>query len=144
MRYLLALLATMLLGAVASAEIVTVTDYTADLRSAPSDTESYVVLQMPRYYPLSVQEAEGDFYKVRDYQGNQGWIRKSRVDATRGVVVEVEQAPVRRGPGPEHPLAFQADRGVTLKVLGERDNWLEVAHESGQTGWVYKHLTWGQ
>ena len=128
----------------ALAEIVTVAVDTAELRTSPALTTSYVVLEAPRYYPLLIQKERGDFYEVSDYQGRTGWIQKNQVDRTRGVVVEAEKADVRKGPDLNYPVLFQAYSGVSFKVLGESDGWLEIVHESGEKGWIYKALTWGQ
>lgn len=128
----------------ALAEIVTVAVHTANLRSSPALTTSNVVLEAPRYYPLLIQKERGDFYEVSDYQGKTGWIQKDQVDRTKGVVVEVESADVRKGPGQGYPVIFRAYGGVSFKVLDESEGWLEIVHESGQKGWIFKPLTWGQ
>jgi len=144
MRYFLGIALTLLLCATADAEIMSVIVNKANIRSAPSLESSYVVLEAPLYYPLLVQGEKKGFYEVRDYEGKTGWIHKSLIDRTKGVVVEVDRVNVRKGPGKHFPIVFHAYRGVTFKVLSERNPWLEVLHESGQRGWVYKSLTWGQ
>ncbi|HXV21358.1 MAG TPA: SH3 domain-containing protein [Desulfuromonadales bacterium] len=144
MRYLLTLLLIISCAGMAVAEIVMVAGYSAELRNTPSETQSYIVLELPTYYPLSVQGSHGNYYQVRDYQGITGWIHKDQVNHNMSVVVEVEQAPVRQAPGPDQPVVFLARQGVTFKVLDERGSWLQVVHESGQGGWVYKSLTWGR
>jgi len=144
MRYLFGITLTLLLYTAASAEIMSVTVNKANIRSAPSLESSYVVLEAPLYYPLLVQGEKKGFYEVRDYEGRTGWIHMSLLDRTKGVVVEVARANVRKGPGAEFPIVFRAYKGVTFKVLGEKNPWLQVLHESGKKGWVYKSLTWGQ
>lgn len=144
MKYLIGMISVFFLWTSCHAEIVTVAAQTASLQSNPSPALSQVILEAPRYYPLSVQGERDNFYQVRDYQGKIGWIDKSLVDRTRGVVVEVEKVIVRKSPGADQPAAFVAQQGVTFKVLEEKNNWLHVSHESGESGWVYKPLTWGQ
>lgn len=143
-RFLLVALIFALVSGVCHAAIVTVVEDSAELRNSPDSVDSYVVLEVPRFYPLSVQEERKGFYNVRDYKGRRGWVRKSQVSETKGVVVEVDSVNVRTGPGVGHPVAFKAGQGVTFRVLGEEDGWLQVVHESGQRGWVSKALTWGQ
>lgn len=144
MRYLLGFFLTFFILGVCQAEIVTVAVDMADIQSRPADVATYVVLQAPRYYPLSVQSEQNNYYQVRDYQGRIGWIHKSLVSDTKGVVVEVDRANVRKGPGIKNPIVFRAYKGVTFKVLGEKKDWLEVVHEGGGQGWISKPLTWGQ
>jgi len=144
MRFLVGAVLPFLLWGTCQAEIVTVTARTAEVLNSPSTTISQTILQAPRFYPLSVQGEKDGYYRVRDYEGRVGWINKSQVDNTKGVVVEVRRVNVRKGPGTNYPVVFKAFKGVAFQVLGERDGWLEVKHESGQRGWVSKPLTWGR
>jgi SH3-like domain-containing protein len=144
MRFLVGAILPFLLWGICQAEIVTVTAPTAEVLNSPSPTISQTILQAPRFYPLSIQGEKDGYYRVRDYQGLTGWIKKSQVDNTMGVVVEVARVNVRKGPGTKHPVVFKAYRGVTFQVLDEQGGWLEVKHESGKRGWVSKPLTWGR
>jgi len=126
------------------AEMISITVETANIRSRPSTIGSYVLLRAPRYYPLSVKESSGDFLHVTDYEGNTGWVDKSLTSHEKGVVVDVNRANVRQGPGTNHSIVFRAYRGVSFKVLKEENGWLQVLHENGQQGWILKSLTWGQ
>ena len=125
------------------AEMVAVSGNLADIRSSPSLVVSIVLLQVPRYYPLSTQEAQGDFFKVTDYLGNSGWIQKTSVNNTRAVIVKAKDVNIRKGPGQKNSIVFKAHDGVAFKVLSEKGDWLWVEHESGMTGWIYKDLVWG-
>ena len=98
---------------------------------------------MPHYYPLYVLAAKGDYYRTQDFRKRVGWVEKSQVDTTRTAVVSAKEANVRKGPGTDHPVVFRAYAGVTFKVLAEKGNWLEVQHESGRKGWIFKSLVWG-
>lgn len=144
MRYLAGVIFPFLAWSICQAEIVTVTAHTSEILSNPSRTISQTILEAPRYYPLSIQGGKDDYYRVRDYQGRVGWIKKSQVSKAKGVVVEVARVNVRKGPGTHHSVVFKAYKGVTFKVLNEKDGWLEVMHESGKRGWVSKPLTWGR
>lgn len=133
-----------LLSSLCQAEIVTVTTHTATLWTQPGGKNAFEILKIPRYYPLSVQE-QGQYYvKVRDYQGQTGWILAEQIGPQKGVVVEVATVNVRQGPGARYPILFKAFQGVTFKVLAEQKGWLKVRHENGEIGWVLKSLTWGQ
>lgn len=116
---------------------------TADLRSSPSFTGSVVLLQVPRHYPLIVQAENGDFLRVSDFLGREGWIAKSLLGEQEGVVVNARVANVRSGPGEDHAVLFKARQGVTFRVLEVGSDWLRVKHESGKQGWIYKSLVWG-
>jgi SH3-like domain-containing protein len=125
------------------AGMAAVSENLAEIRSSPSLNASTVRLQVPRYYPLATQEAEGDFFKVTDYLGRTGWIQKTSINKIRTIVVTGKRVNIRKGPGTKNPIVCKAQDGVSFKVLSEKDNWLEVKHESGVTGWIFKNLVWG-
>lgn len=143
MRLVFVIMSFFLLGAgTVQAEMVAVAGNVAEIRSSPSGVLSTVLWQVPRYYPLSARESQGDFFKVTDYQGNRGWVRKESVDKTRAVVIKVKRANIRKGPGLNNPIVFKALNGVAFKVIGAKGDWLQVEHESGVTGWLFKDLAW--
>ena len=143
MRLIIGLILSLSFYGVALADMVTVTPHTANLWSSPAVGGSYSKLQVPRYYPLEVVGESGSFLRVSDCWGRNGWIANSEVEKTKGVVVKSAIANVRQGPGMENDIIFKAKQGVSFKVLNKQNNWLEVEHESGKTGWIYKTLLWG-
>jgi tetratricopeptide (TPR) repeat protein len=58
----------------------------------------------------------------------------SRVEA----IVVAENAYVRSGPGDASPRLAEIHEGLKLRVLGEREGWLQVSLASGLTGWIEK------
>jgi len=143
MRFCLVIL-FLLASSLCQAEIVTVTPHTASLWSQPGGENAFELLRAPRYYPFSVIEQDTEYLHVRDYQGQTGWVLAYEVGPQKGVVVEVANVNIRKGPGLEYQVSFKADQGVTFKVVSEQSAWLEVMHENGDRGWLLKSLTWGQ
>lgn len=145
MRFLLGSVLFILIAAGhVHAEMVAVSRNQADIRSSPSMAVSTILLQVPLYYPLSALESQNEFLRVSDYLGNTGWIRKGSVDNTRTVVVNTAgRVNIRSGPGTGNPIVFKARDGVCFKVLAEKGEWLQIQHESGVKGWIYKELVWG-
>ncbi|MFO7983921.1 MAG: SH3 domain-containing protein [Desulfuromonadales bacterium] len=143
MRFALSLLFILVLTGTAAAKMVSVSSYVANIHSSPAVNDYNVTLQVPRYYPLSVEGTEGRFYQVVDYQGRRGWVHESVVSSTPAVIVKVNQANVRSGPGTNNSLKFRAKLGVTFQVLEKKGDWLHVKHESGNTGWLFGNLAWG-
>jgi SH3-like domain-containing protein len=134
----------LIFNGISFAQTVSVKTESANLLSAPSENLSNPLLRVPEYYPLNVLETKGEFYRAQDYRKRVGWIEKARVNDTKTVVVKVRVANIRKGPGTGTPVLLQAKNGVTFKVLKEQGRWLEVRHESGRSGWIFKSLTWGQ
>lgn len=51
-------------------------------------------------------------------------------------IIVVPEAPVRSGPFEESPNSFTARDGAELRVLDQKDNWLQVTDVSRRVGWV--------
>jgi SH3-like domain-containing protein len=134
---------TLLLAGNSFGQFLCIKTGTANVHSSPSLKGSYVLLQVPRHYPLDVQAEKGDFLQVRDFEGREGWVTKSMVGPETGVVIGTSSANVRSGPGETYEVIFKARKGVTFLVTETRNDWLKVEHESGRKGWVHKSLVWG-
>jgi len=113
----------------------------ANIRKGPA--ESYDILwQVEKYYPVQVMEKQGDWYKFKDYEGDQGWIHNSLLDQTDTVIVKKEECNVRQGPGTNFPVAFRAQNGVPFRVINVKGDWVHIRHADGDDGWIYKPLIW--
>jgi SH3-like domain-containing protein len=114
---------------------------TANLREGPS-READLVRYAHESEPLEVVDRQGTWLKVRDFDGQLAWIHEPLTDDRSAVVVTRDLVNVRVRPGTGHPIAFTAERGVNLLVLGREGQWLHVEHDVGQ-GWVHGSLVWG-
>ena len=127
----------------ASAEILSVKNNSVEISDSSNPYIAQVVLVAPQHYPLKVVQEDGEYYKVSDFMGREGWVDKTAIEAGRTVVVKVGRGNVRKGPGTGHDLVFRANRGVVFKVLERKDDWLKVEHESKRVGWISRSLVWG-
>ncbi|MBU2489113.1 MAG: SH3 domain-containing protein [Proteobacteria bacterium] len=136
------LLAILLLAAPALAgERLSVSVSRANVRSGPG-TGYPVLWQVERYYPMEVVSRSGDWVRFSDFEKDQGWLHKDLLGKTRSVVCKGDDVNVRTGPGAGDAVAFRVQRGVPLKVVSEKGDWLEVLHADGDRGWVHKSLVW--
>ena len=141
-RFILMIVAVMLFsGAAMAGERVAVKGDKANVRALP-DTRSDTLWQVEKYHPLLVIEKKGKWYRFKDFEGDMGWIHSSLVDHTPTVIVRVRRANIRTGPGTQHNLTFDANKGTPFKVLEEKGRWLKVEHADGDVGWIFKSLVW--
>jgi tetratricopeptide (TPR) repeat protein len=64
-------------------------------------------------------------------------IAKVRAESNRiEAVVVTENAYVRSGPGESSPRLAEIHEGLKLRILGEREGFLQVSLANGLTGWV--------
>lgn len=112
-----------------------------NIRQGPGKNHD-ILWQVEKYFPVEVVEKQGDWFKFRDYEGDQGWIHSSLLDRTDTVIVKKGECNVRQGPGTNFPIAFKVQSGVPFKVINIKDDWIHIRHADGDSGWIYKPLVW--
>jgi len=118
-------------------------DQPAILYDAPS-TKADRLFVATRYYPFEVLVKLDQWTKVRDTNGEVGWVENSALGDRNMAVVTVPLADVRAAPDPQSPLVFEAYKQVLLEVLEPPANgWVKVRHRDGQEGYIRTSHVWG-
>jgi len=148
--YTLAIVLSMTLFATASTawagDSVMVNHPEAKIRNGPAT--SYLVLWKPRMYtPLEVLATFNDerkqlWYIVRDSEGDVGWIHYSTVLKKPGAIVTAKAINVRKSPGSNTQVLYQAPKNYTFKILQTEKEWFKVEDPDGDKGWVPKNNVW--
>ncbi|MEJ2641552.1 MAG: SH3 domain-containing protein [Desulfosarcinaceae bacterium] len=136
----LAALAVLAANAALAERLAIISDI-ANIRSGPG-TDTEVLWQVEKYYPITVLQKQGDWVLFKDFEGDEGWIHKSLVAPLDTVVVKKDNCNVRSGPGTDHEISFVAERGIPFKVLKRQGDWVQIQHADGDTGWIHKNLIW--
>ena len=126
----------------ASAKRLAVSVGKANIRSGPG-TDHDILWSVGKYYPLDVLKKSGSWYKVRDFEGDEGWVHLSLLKKIPAVTVKPPLVNVREGPGTTFGVLFQAEKGVSFKRLQKKGKWFKVEHADGETGWIHESLVWG-
>lgn len=113
----------------------------ANLRYGPG-TKHILLWQVEKYHPLLVVEKKGEWYRIKDYEGDEAYIHNSLVGKVNSVITVKNKCNVRSKPAKDGRKLFTAERGVPFKVLGKKGNWLRIKHADGDIGWIYKTLVW--
>ncbi len=135
------LLIVSLCWSVAAGERLAVGVSTANVRRGPG-TDHEILWRVEKYYPVEVLERQGEWYRFTDFEGDEGWLYGPLLESMETVVIKKDEVNVRSGPGTDHDIVFTVYKGVPFKVIESRDNWLHIRHADGDTGWIYKPLTW--
>jgi len=115
----------------------------AILYDAPSSKADRLFIAA-RYYPFEVVVKLDQWVKVRDANGEVGWVEGSALGTRATVVVTVPLADVRAAPDPQSPLVFEAYKQVLLEVLEPAaQGWVRVRHRDGQDGYIRTSHVWG-
>lgn len=130
-------------GPAAAAEFRSVGDRAAVVYDAPS-ARADRLFAVSRLYPFEVLVRLDQWTKVRDANGEVGWIENRALGEHRTVVVTVPVADVHASASVQSPLVFEAYKQVVLDVLEPpADGWVKVRHRDGQEGYVRVVQVWG-
>lgn len=127
-------------------EALCVSTPVANLRSGPG-TKYKKNWQVYKYMPFRRMSRKGNWYMVRDVDGDEHWIHKKIVTSKiQCAVVKVEKANIRSGPGIDFAKAdtSPAIKYDSYKVLKIKGLWVKVLDEYGDKGWIYRKLLWIQ
>lgn len=94
-------------------------------------------------YPLAVVGRQGQWYKVRDFENDQGWVYRPLTGTKPHHVVKSKVANIRSGPGTGHRVIGKAGYGEVLRTLGRSGDWVRIRNDDGLAGWVARRLLWG-
>ena len=139
---LLALALACAAGAGHAREMVSIGGSTVNMRDAPGQ-KSHVLFELGRGFPLQVTQRKGGWLKVKDFEGDEGWVARSLTARQPHHVVKSKVLNLRSGPGTQYKVLGKAHYGDLLKTLEKRTNWVKVQRDSGEKGWVSKALVWG-
>lgn len=92
--------------------------------------------------PLQIIAEYGNWRRIRDWEGAEGWMHYSLLSGVRTVLVTAERAALRDAPHPDAPVRAWAEQGVVARVMQCTLSWCRVRAE-GYKGWVAKAEVWG-
>lgn len=120
----------------------------ANLRAGPG-TAYEIVWEVYKYMPFSKVgvSLSGEWYAVRDVDGDVNWIHKRLVTSRyHCAVVKTEAVNVRKGPGANYSKVFSnpAKKYYSFRVLKRKGMWVKVRDEQGNIGWIHRNHLWIQ
>ncbi|MFH2203885.1 MAG: SH3 domain-containing protein [Elusimicrobiota bacterium] len=121
-------------------ELMSVVSKRANVREEP-DEDAEILWQMWRFMPVEVIAYRGDWRKVRDLDGDTGWMHKVALADIPTVMVKSKDAKLRKSRGGK--VVWLLDRGFALRVFSVRGDWIEVSDLSTASGWIHKSAVWG-
>ncbi|MDP3348622.1 MAG: SH3 domain-containing protein [Hydrogenophaga sp.] len=122
--------------------MVSVKGSTLNMREGPG-THTAVLWELKRGYPLQITERKGSWLRVRDFEGDTGWVARSLTGNTPHHVVKSKVANLRAGPGTQHRIVGRLEYGELLRTREKRADWVRVERSEGVSGWIAKRLLWG-
>jgi len=96
-----------------------------------------------QHLPVEIVQEFDTWRKIRDMEGDSGWVHTSMLSGDRSVVVKGEQPlSVRKEPMAESRPVALLEPNVVAAVNECRAAWCEVSSQ-GYTGWAERKFLWG-
>lgn len=140
---LVALLLSVSASTAAAAGMVSIGTPQANMRDGPG-TRHEILYELARYYPLKVLARQGNWLKVRDFEGDVGWVHRKLTRTSPTLIVKQDRANVRSGPSTRYRIVTRLGYGEVMQQLGRQGRWVKVRlPQHSRTGWIARSLLWG-
>lgn len=125
-----------------AADFVSIKNDTVNVR-AQASTSSEILWKLTQGYPLQVEQKQGDWVQVRDFEDTLGWVYAPLVTNAPHRVIKVKVANLRDGPGTNNKVLGKMEQYEVVRTLANQNDWVQVQRSNGQKGWISASLTWG-
>jgi SH3-like domain-containing protein len=92
--------------------------------------------------PVEIIAEFDTWRKIRDFDGEEGWIHSSLLSSRRTIMVIGEVRSVRRTPSTTARVVLRAEPGVVGGLFDCEDTWCRIEIE-GRRGWLQRSEFWG-
>ena len=95
-----------------------------------------------RALPVEIVVEYGQWRKVRDVDGSEGWVHQSLLSRRRSIIVTGEVRTLYRAPDAGAAAELRAEPGVLGRLLTCERAWCRV-EIAGAKGWLPREHLWG-
>lgn len=81
--------------------------------------------------------------KIRDWEGDEGWVHHALVSARRTVIVTAPETTMRRSAAIAAPAVARLAQGMVARIDFCETDWCRVSVQ-GYEGWVARPDVWGE
>ncbi len=113
-----------------------------NLRAGPGKQYPVDWVFTRRALPVEITADYGQWRKIRDVDGSEGWAHQSLLSARRWVIITGEIRTLLHAPEPGAAPVARAEPGVIARLLACRGVWCRVEIER-YTGWLERGNLWG-
>lgn len=123
------------------AEYESVKNDGVNIRAGASEKDE-VVWEVFKDFPLQVMQRKGNWSQIKDFEGDTGWISSALLSKKQTVIVKVQIANLRSGPGQNFEPVATVKSGVVFDLVKREGDWLQLKHADGTEGWIFSTLVW--
>jgi SH3-like domain-containing protein len=92
--------------------------------------------------PVEIIAEFDTWRKIRDADGDEGWIHSSLLSSRRTIMVTGQVRELHRTPSPNSRVVLRAEPGVIGRLFDCEENWCRIEIE-GRRGWLQRDEFWG-
>jgi len=114
------------------------------VRQGPSNSNPVSWIYIRKGWPVEIIAEQDVWRRIRDKDGQMGWIHARLLDGTRTGLVQGTSMHALRGKpdGGARPVAW-VEPGVLLRLKRCDEAWCEVEGQNGVDGWLERVALWG-
>lgn len=113
-----------------------------NLRRGPSEDNQVIAVYQRKGLPLEVLGEYRDWRRVRDYEGDTGWIKRTQLSSSKTAMVLHGPAALRRTASGEGRIIANMVEGLVLELRSCSEDWCKI-NVLGYSGYVDRTALWG-
>ncbi|EET49120.1 SH3 domain-containing protein [Thalassobium sp. R2A62] len=113
-----------------------------NVRRGPSLSHRIDWVFKRRDMPLEITAEYGNWRRVRDREGQGGWVHYSLLSGTRTVIIDADLLTLYARPDPNAPENARLEAGVVARLGECQPAWCRL-NAGGYRGWAPKSALWG-
>jgi SH3-like domain-containing protein len=121
---------------------VTIKSENANIRTGPGKRYPIKWEVVRKGIPLEVVSEFEQWRKVRDFQGEEGWIFQTMLSGARAVVVQSKPQILRKSDSASSRPIAKLDVGVVAKLKSCTKEWCNIEKDDLE-GWLPRTSVWG-
>lgn len=111
-------------------------------RRGPSKSHRIDWIYRQNALPVEITAEYGHWRRIRDRDGEGGWVHYSLLSGTRTVIVDADMLDLRSRPSADMAVVARLETGVIARLDSCTPGWCRVNAE-GYRGWAPKSALWG-
>ncbi len=113
-----------------------------NVRTGPSINYPIKWIYQGNNIPLEILTKYNNWLKVKDFNGDTGWIHLTLLSKTRNFIVKNNSSVLYRKPGKKGIAEYLVESNVRGTILSCENSWCEV-NINGIIGWLKRNNIWG-
>ena len=106
-------------------------------------TSHEVLWRVSQHFPFQVLNQQNGWTRVKDFEGDTGWVSSRYLSDTPTVIVKNTFANLREKPSTTAKKVGSAKYGDIFVLKEVQKEWVQVTLDDGKTAWIFRDLVWG-